>query len=48
MESIDNESVASQRAQMFMQSWQQMLNVTVQNRVATDVPAAGLPPNQVV
>jgi len=48
MESLDNESVAAQRAQMFQQSWTQLLGSTVQNRIATDTPSAGMPPNQVI
>lgn len=48
LESFDSESVASQRAQMFQQSWTQLLGASVQSRVATDVPSAGLPQNQVI
>lgn len=47
-ESFDNESVANQRAQMFQQSWQQLIGVTAQAKVATDAPAGGQPPQQVV
>ncbi len=40
-ESFDNESVSNQRAQMFQQSWNQMLNITVQAKPVTDTEAGG-------
>jgi len=40
-ESFDNESVSNQRAQMFLQSWNQMLNITVQAKPVTDTESGG-------
>jgi len=40
-ESFDNESVSNQRAQMFQQSWNQMLNITVQAKPVTDTESGG-------
>lgn len=48
MESYDNESVANQRAQMFMQSWMQLLGQTVQVKPVTDTESGGQPPQQVI
>ena len=48
LESFDNESVANQRAQMFQQSWTQLLGITQQNKPVTDSPSGGQPPQQVV
>lgn len=48
LESIDNESVATQRAQMFQQSWMQLLGVTVQTKPVTDTEAGGQDPKKVV
>lgn len=48
LESFDSESVANQRAQMFQQSWTQLLGLSQQNKPATDTPSGGQPPQQVV
>ena len=47
-ESIDNEHVNSGRAKMFQDSFAQLLGVSLQSRVVTDVESAGLDPEQVV
>jgi hypothetical protein len=47
-ESVDNEHVNSQRAQLFQQSFTQALGVSVQARTITDTEEGGLPPEQVV
>lgn len=47
-ESVDNEHVNSNRAQLFQQSFTQMLGVNAQARVVTDTEASGLPKDQVV
>lgn len=46
-ESIDNEHVNSGRAKMFQDSFAQLLGVSLQSRVVTDVESAGLEPEQV-
>lgn len=47
-ESVDNEHVNSNRAQLFQQSFTQALGVSVQARSITDTDEGGLPPEQVV
>lgn len=47
-ESVDNEHVNSNRAQLFQQSFTQALGVSVQSRTITDTEEGGLPPEQVV
>jgi len=47
-ESVDNEHVNSNRAQLFQQSFTQALGVSVQARSITDTEEGGLPPDQVV
>lgn len=46
-ESIDNEHVNSNRAQLFQQSFTQALGAGMQARVLTDIEDAGLPENKV-
>jgi hypothetical protein len=46
-ESIDNEHVSSQRAQLFQQSFLQTLATSFQSRTATDTEAAGIDPKEV-
>lgn len=46
-ESIDNEHVNSNRAQLFQQSFTQALGAGMQARVLTDVEDSGLPENKV-
>jgi len=48
IESYDNESVANKRAEMFQQSFQQLLGFTAQVKPVTDTPEGGLKPDQVV
>jgi hypothetical protein len=47
-ESVDNEHVNSNRAQLFQQSFTQALGVSVQSRSITDTEEGGLPSEQVV
>lgn len=47
-ESIDNEHVNSNRAQLFQQSFTQALGVSAQGRVITDTEQAGLKDSEVV
>jgi hypothetical protein len=47
-ESIDNEHVNSNRAQLFQQSFVQALSTNFQARPVTDTEEAGLQPSQVV
>ena len=47
-ESVDNEHVNSNRAQLFQQSFTQALGVSVQARSITDTEEGGLPPEQVI
>lgn len=47
-ESIDNEHVNSNRAQLFQQSFTQALATSFQSRSATDTEAGGLQPKEVV
>lgn len=47
-ESIDNEHVNSGRAKMFQDSFAQLLGVSLQSRVVTDIESAGLEAEQVV
>jgi hypothetical protein len=47
-ESVDNEHVNSNRAQLFQQSFTQALGVSVQARSITDTEEGGLPPDQVI
>lgn len=47
-ESIDNEHVNSNRAQLFQQSFVQSLSTNFQARPVTDTESAGLSPNEVV
>ena len=47
-ESVDNEHVNSNRAQLFQQSFTQALGVSAQARSLTDTEEAGLPSEQVV
>jgi hypothetical protein len=47
-ESIDNEHVNSNRAQLFQQSFVQALSTNFQARPVTDTEEAGLQQNQVV
>lgn len=47
-ESIDNEHVNSNRAQLFQQSFTQALGVSAQGRVITDTEQAGLKDNEVI
>lgn len=47
-ESVDNEHVNSNRAQLFQQSFTQALGVSAQARTLTDTEEAGLPKEQVV
>lgn len=47
-ESVDNEHVNSNRAQLFQQSFTQALGVSVQSRSITDTEEGGLPADQVV
>lgn len=46
-ESIDNEHVSSQRAQLFQQSFLQTLATSFQSRTATDTETAGVDPKEV-
>lgn len=48
MESYDNESVANKRAEMFQQSFRDLLGLTAQIKPITDTPEGGLTPEQVV
>jgi len=48
MESYDNESVANQRAQMFQQSWTQLLGISAQTKPVTDTEASGQDPKKVI
>ncbi len=47
-ESVDNEHVNSNRAQLFQQSFTQSLGVGIQSRIVTDTDEGGLPSDQVV
>lgn len=47
-ESVDNEHVNSNRAQLFQQSFTQALGVSVQSRSITDTEEGGLPSEQVI
>ena len=47
-ESVDNEHVNSNRAQLFQQSFTQALGVSAQGRVITDTEEAGMTKEQVV
>lgn len=47
-ESVDNEHVNSNRAQLFQQSFTQALGVSAQGRVITDTEEAGLKPDEVI
>ena len=47
-ESVDNEHVNSNRAQLFQQSFTQALGVSAQGRVITDTEEAGLTDDQVI
>lgn len=47
-ESVDNEHVNSNRAQLFQQSFTQALGVSAQARAITDTEESGLPKEQVV
>lgn len=47
-ESVDNEHVNSNRAQLFQQSFTQALGVNAQSRLITDTEESGLPTDQVV
>jgi len=47
-ESIDNEHVNSGRAKLFLESFTQGLGVSLQSRVVTDTPSAGLDPKEVI
>lgn len=47
-ESVDNEHVNSNRAQLFQQSFTQALGVSAQSRPITDTEESGLPPDQVI
>ena len=47
-ESVDNEHVNSNRAQLFQQSFTQALGVSAQARSLTDTETAGLPNEQVI
>jgi hypothetical protein len=47
-ESVDNEHVNSNRAQLFQQSFTQALGVSAQGRVITDTEAAGLKADEVI
>jgi hypothetical protein len=47
-ESVDNEHVNSNRAQLFQQSFTQALGVSAQARAITDTEEAGLPKDQVI
>jgi hypothetical protein len=48
MESFDAESVANKRAEMFAQSFRELLGFTAQVKPVTDTPEGGLTPQQVV
>ena len=48
LESQDNESVMDQRAQMFQQSWNQLLGVTIQSKPVTDNEKGGEDPKLVM
>lgn len=47
-ESVDNEHVNSNRAQLFQQTFTQALGVNAQSRTLTDTEEAGLDPKQVI
>ncbi len=47
-ESVDNEHVNSNRAQLFQQSFTQALGVSAQARAITDTEESGLPKDQVI
>jgi len=47
-ESVDNEHVNSNRAQLFQQSFTQALGVSAQSRPITDTEESGLAPDQVI
>jgi hypothetical protein len=47
-ESVDNEHVNSNRAQLFQQSFTQALGVSAQSRPITDTEESGLSPDQVI
>jgi len=47
-ESVDNEHVNSNRAQLFQQSFTQALGVSAQSRPITDTEESGLPPDLVI
>jgi hypothetical protein len=47
-ESVDNEHVNSNRAQLFQQTFTQALGVSAQARTLTDTEEAGLDPKQVI
>lgn len=47
-ESVDNEHVNSNRAQLFQQSFTQALGVSAQTRPITDTEESGLAPDQVI
>lgn len=47
-ESVDNEHVNSNRAQLFQQTFTQALGVNAQSRSITDTEEAGLPKDQVI
>ncbi len=47
-ESVDNEHVNSNRAQLFQQSFTQALGVSAQGRVITDTEEGGLTNEQVI
>lgn len=47
-ESVDNEHVNSNRAQLFQQTFTQALGVNAQSRLITDTEEAGLPKDQVI
>jgi hypothetical protein len=47
-ESIDNEHVHSGRAKLFHDAFMQGLGISLQSRVVTDTPSAGLNPKEVV
>ena len=47
-ESVDNEHVNSNRAQLFQQTFTQALGVSAQSRTLTDTEEAGLDPKQVI
>jgi len=47
-ETIDNEHVNSNRAQLFQQTFTQALGVSAQARTLTDTEESGLPKEQVI